>query len=76
MVDMGETEPRQIVSGIAPYFTDPSELVGMQACFVANLEPRDIMGHVSNGMILAVGGGEETFSLIGPLSKNRAAISP
>ncbi len=72
MVDLGDAEPRQIVSGIAPYFADPQSLVGKQACFVANLEPRDIRGYISNGMILAVGGGEEDFSLIGPLTKNRA----
>lgn len=50
-VDLGEDAPRQILSGIAEYFT-PDELVGRQVCVVANLAPRTIRGRVSQGMIL------------------------
>ena len=52
-VDFLEIEPRQIVSGIAKYFTDPTVLVGKKVVFVTNLEPRSLMGLLSNGMILA-----------------------
>lgn len=62
-VDFAETAPRQIVSGIAKYFPDISTLVGKKCAFVTNLEPKPLMGLESNGMILAVGGGEEPFSL-------------
>ena len=53
-VDFAESEPRQIVSGIAKYFPDSQILVGKKVAFVTNLEPRPLMGLLSNGMILAV----------------------
>jgi methionyl-tRNA synthetase len=53
-VDMGEEEPRQILSGIRMYFEEPQILVGKKVPFVANLAPRTIRGLESNGMILAV----------------------
>lgn len=53
-VDLGEGEPRHIIAGIAEYAA-PEELVGKQCPFVANLEPRTIRGHESNGMLLAIG---------------------
>ncbi|MBU6431559.1 MAG: hypothetical protein KGJ58_04270 [Patescibacteria group bacterium] len=56
-VDFAEKAPRQIVSGIAPYFPDITNLVGVKCAFAANLEPRIIRGYESNGMILGVGGG-------------------
>ena len=62
-VDFGETIPRQIISGIAKYFPDLNTLVNKKCAFVTNLEPRSLMGLESNGMILALGGGEEPFSL-------------
>ncbi|MEQ1561594.1 MAG: hypothetical protein ABL899_02640 [Nitrospira sp.] len=66
-VDMGEESPRQIVSGIALYFPDPQTLVGKKCAFASNLEPRTIRGFESQGMILAVSGGEgenNFFSLL------------
>lgn len=65
-VDLGEGSPRQIVSGIAEYFPDPSSLIGKECPFVANLEPRVIRGLESNGMILAVGAPEGVFALLHP----------
>ncbi len=64
MVDLGETSPRQIVSGIAAY-TEPEALVGRQLCFVTNLAPRKIKGLESNGMLFAVGEGD-TFAFVTP----------
>ncbi|MBI2409954.1 hypothetical protein HYV30_02840 [Candidatus Kaiserbacteria bacterium] len=65
-VDFGEAEgPRQIISGIAAYVTDPAGLVGRQLSFVTNLEPRTIRGLESNGMLFAVGTGE-TFAFLVP----------
>lgn len=52
-VDIGEAEPRQIVSGIRLFFDDPQELVGKKCPFLVNLEPRVIRGLESQGMILA-----------------------
>lgn len=70
-VDFAEIAgPRQIISGIAKYFSSIEELVGKKCAFVTNLEPKPLMGLESDGMILAVGGGpakeegkEEPFSL-------------
>lgn len=58
MIDLGEAEPRQIVSGIAAYVPEPETLVGRQLAFVANLAPRKLRGLESNGMLFAVGEGE------------------
>ena len=66
-VDFGEEKPRQIISGISTFFPDLQVLVGKKCAFVANLEPRTIKGLESQGMILAVSGGEESgqfFSLL------------
>ena len=65
MVDFSEAEPRQIISGIARYVSDPSTLVGRELSFVTNLEPRIIKGFESNGMLFAVGEGE-TFAFMVP----------
>ncbi len=65
MVDFGEEELRQIVSGIRTHFTDLDSLVGLQCPFVTNLAPREIKGLVSDGMILAVST-DEAFSLLVP----------
>ncbi len=66
-VEMGEEKPRQIISGIAAYFSDPGQLVGKKVAFLANLESKVIRGLESQGMILAVSGGEgesQFFSLL------------
>jgi methionyl-tRNA synthetase len=64
-VDIGEEKPRQIISGIKHFFTDPSVLKGRQAPFLINLEPRVIRGLESQGMILAMGDDTE-FTLLTP----------
>ena len=65
MVDVGEAEPRQIVSGIRTFFEDPQILVGKQAPFLINLQPRVIRGLESQGMILAASH-EDAFALLTP----------
>jgi methionine--tRNA ligase beta chain len=62
-VSFGEAGERQVLSGIAPYFTDIQVLVGKKVPFVTNLAPRMMMGLESQGMILATGGGEQPLSL-------------
>jgi methionyl-tRNA synthetase len=57
MVDIG-TEVRQVVAGIAEYYT-PEQLVGMKVVLVTNLQPRKLRGVESNGMIVAATVGEE-----------------
>ena len=52
---------RQILSGIREYFPDYMTLVGKQALYIVNLEPRTIRGLESNGMLMAVGEGAPIF---------------
>lgn len=50
-VDLGY-EKRQVVSGIAEYYTS-DELIGRKVIVVANLKPVKLRGELSQGMILA-----------------------
>jgi methionyl-tRNA synthetase len=50
-IDIGEAQPRTVVSGIAMHYT-PEELSGQQVVLVANLEPRKMRGVESQGMVL------------------------
>ncbi len=52
-IDLGEElGRRQICAGVRAHY-DPADLVGKQIVVVANLEPRQIRGEESNGMLLA-----------------------
>ncbi len=51
-VDLGEETPRQIVAGIKEWYS-AEEMLGTQVCVVANLKPAKLMGHKSEGMLLA-----------------------
>jgi methionine--tRNA ligase beta chain len=51
-LDDGTPEGRQVCAGIRAWY-DPATLVGKQVIIVANLEPRQLRGEVSQGMILA-----------------------
>lgn len=50
-VDLGDEE-RRLVAGLADYYT-PEELVGKLVVVVTNLQPKTMMGVVSDGMLLA-----------------------
>lgn len=52
-IDFGELGEKQILSGIKKWYS-PEDLLGSQACFAFNIEPRQMMGLISEGMILAV----------------------
>lgn len=64
-VDFGEAVPRQIVSGIRAYVTEPQTLIGKQYSFVTNLAPRRLKGLESDGMLFAVGEGD-SFAFLAP----------
>jgi len=67
-VDLGEETPRQILSGIAMHYPDPSILVGKNVPIITNLLPRMIRGLESNGMILYVVG-ENVLTTLEPGSE-------
>lgn len=53
-VDFGD-QKRMILVGMKQEREDPKEIEGRQALFVVNLEPKKIMGEVSEGMLLDIG---------------------
>jgi methionyl-tRNA synthetase len=63
-VDLGEGRNRQILAGIKEFY-NAEELVGTQACVVANLKPAKLMGMLSEGMLMAAKD-ENGLSLIRP----------
>lgn len=50
-IDFGEIGKRQIISGIAQFYT-PEELIGKKIVAIVNLKPTKIMGVESCGMLL------------------------
>ena len=59
-VDLGY-EKRQIVSGIAKFYT-PDDLIGKKVVVIANLKPAKLCGVESRGMLLA--SGEEDVKVV------------
>jgi tRNA-binding protein len=53
-VDFGDHR-RRVIAGLKGERDNPKEIEGRQSLFVVNLEPRTIMGEVSEGMLLDVG---------------------
>ena len=56
---------RQILSGIAKHFA-PEDIIGKQVTFLANLAPRKMMGHESQGMILMAEDRDGKLALLAP----------
>jgi len=52
IVDIGE-EKRTILAGISKSYPGLNDLIGQQALFLVNLEPKEIAGVTSQGMLLA-----------------------
>ena len=61
-LDDGSGKERTIVSGIAKFY-EPEELVGKSVLFIANFEPRKLMGITSEGMILSAVDFDESLSV-------------
>ena len=53
-VDFGDHR-RRILAGMKRERANPKEIEGRQALFVVNLEPRTMMGRVSEGMLFDIG---------------------
>jgi len=53
-VDFGDHK-RKILAGLKAERPNPEEIKGRQALFVVNLEPRRMMGEVSEGMLFDIG---------------------
>ena len=64
-VDLGEAQPRTIVSGIAKYYT-PEEMKGKSVVVVANLKPVKLRGILSQGMLLCASDEKGGLTLLKP----------
>src|SRR5437660_975891 len=53
-VDFGDHR-RSILAGMKQEREDPREIEGQQALFVVNLEPKRMMGELSEGMLFDIG---------------------
>jgi tRNA-binding protein len=53
-VDFGDQQ-RTILAGMKQERANPEEIVGRQALFVVNLEPKRMAGEVSQGMLFDIG---------------------
>ncbi len=54
IVDFGDHQ-RKILVGMKKERDNPAEIEGRQALFVVNLEPRKMMGELSEGMMFDIG---------------------
>lgn len=54
IVDFGEFK-RKILVGMKKERENPKEIEGKQALFVVNLEPKEMMGEFSEGMLFDIG---------------------
>jgi methionyl-tRNA synthetase len=63
-IDTG-LDQRTVVSGIAEFF-EPEAIIGKQVSILVNLEPREIKGILSQGMILMAENSEGKLSFVTP----------
>jgi methionyl-tRNA synthetase len=66
-IDTG-IDTRTVVSGIAEYYT-PEQVIGQQVSILVNLEPRELKGILSQGMILMAEDADGTLKFVSPVDK-------
>ncbi|MDY6991568.1 MAG: methionine--tRNA ligase subunit beta, partial [Pseudomonadota bacterium] len=64
-LDIGEAQPRTVFAGIKDAYA-PEQLHNRLTVMVANLAPRKMRFGVSEGMVLAAGGGKKELFLLTP----------
>ncbi len=64
-IDLGEDTKRQVLAGIGKSYAI-EDVVGREVVIVANLEPRNLMGYESQGMLLATGETAENVVFLSP----------
>ena len=62
-VNFGEFS-RKILVGLKKERSDPKEIEGKQALFVVNLEPKEIFGEMSEGMLFDIGYSNEIIPVL------------
>jgi methionyl-tRNA synthetase len=73
-IDTG-IDKRTVVSGIAEYYS-PEEVIGQQVSILVNLEPKELKGIQSQGMILMAQDADGSLKFVTPVSpvKNGSEI--
>ena len=73
-IDTG-IDQRTVVSGIAEYYK-PEDIIGQQVSILVNLEPRELKGIMSQGMILMAEDADGSLKFVSPVSvtKNGAEV--
>jgi methionyl-tRNA synthetase len=66
-IDTG-IDKRTVVSGIAEYY-EPESLMGKQVSILVNLEPKNLKGIESQGMILCAENADGSLSIVSPDQK-------
>lgn len=67
MIDIGEENPRQILSGVARVVPAPEVIVGKMVPILTNLAPRMMMGMESQGMMLCADNPSTALGSGGPV---------
>lgn len=70
-LDDGGSE-RVILSGVAKAYPEPEGLVGRMVPVIVNLAPREMLGQLSNGMMLCPSDENGLPVLLSPISEVRA----
>jgi methionyl-tRNA synthetase len=68
-VDVGEAQPRTILSGIREFFPEGDMFLNKYVCVVSNLAPRKMRGIESNGMLLFAGGDTGSLFMVSPVGE-------
>jgi methionyl-tRNA synthetase len=73
-IDTG-IDKRTVVSGIAEYY-NPEEIIGQQVSILVNLEPRELKGILSQGMIMMAQDADGSLKFVTPTApvKNGSEI--
>eukprot|EP00934_Nitzschia_sp_Nitz4_P000922 Nitzschia sp. Nitz4//scaffold60_size111251//94161//95462//NITZ4_004161-RA/size111251-processed-gene-0.17-mRNA-1//1//CDS//3329555606//922//frame0 len=59
-IDVGEEQPRQIASGLRPFYASPDDLTGQTVMVLCNLKKRNLVGFPSHGMVLCASNEDHT----------------
>lgn len=59
-IDVGEEQPRQIASGLRPFYDTADDLVGKTVMVLCNLKSRNLVGFPSHGMVMCASNADHT----------------
>jgi len=59
-IDVGEEKPRQIASGLRPFYASADDLIGRTVMVLCNLKARNLVGFPSHGMVMCASNSDHT----------------